>query len=98
LSDLAQLVKTGQIRSNRTIAQMLATGSGIPADLPADQRAALIDNLMNELQNKNTTIQNVNARMNGGAVAPYNSIIAPGNPAASGSPQGGSGWSIQRIK
>lgn len=77
LSDLQQLVKGNPgLRSNKTIDQMLQRASGVPLDMSQQGRGELLDNLYSEILNKNTTTQNTNARMNGGALQPYQAIGA----------------------
>lgn len=79
MGDLGQLVKAGVIRPSKYVLQVLNTNSGIPADMPMAGRADLISNLKKEIVNRNTTAQNVNARLNGGSVQPYSPVLSPDN-------------------
>lgn len=75
LNGLQQLVQSGAIRSNKTIAEMLKTGAGIPASGgTVAGRQTMIDNLRAELKNAATAAQNQSAVVNGGATQDYQSL------------------------
>lgn len=75
LNGLQQLVQSGAIRSNKTIAEMLKTGAGIDANGgTVAGRQAQIDNLRTELKNATVAAQNQSTAINGGVPQPYNSL------------------------
>lgn len=78
LNGLAQLVAQSaagsSIRSNKTIVQLLSTGQGVPSDLPASARKALLLNLKAELENSSVGSENVKNALTGAPQQPMNAI------------------------
>lgn len=71
INELAQLVDSGQIRSNKAIVQLLADSAEIPASLNADGRAKMIANLQSELNNVVSASQNITNIQTGAPQVPY---------------------------
>lgn len=78
LNGLAQLVSQSaagsSIRSNKTIVELLKTGTSIPADLPREARASVINDIEAELNNSSTASSNVKNNLTGQKMQPMTSI------------------------
>ncbi len=78
LNGIQELVNSGAIRSNRALVDLVAQVNAIDENAAPDIRAQQIQQIRAEIHNLSTTSQNVDARINGGTLKPYEDIPTTG--------------------
>lgn len=76
LNGIQELVQSGSIRNSKALITLVGQVNAIDENASPPSRALQIDQVRTEIANLATSAQNINSRLNGGTIQPYQALPA----------------------